>query len=159
MARQRQGTGGSQRCGPTARTAVIESEHDRAGAMTQTQKTILTILTVDDSPSIRQMLTFVLETNGYRVLQASDGVEGLEVAKTNKVDVVLTDQNMPKMDGLSLIRELRALPAYEKTPIVMLTTESSLAMKEQGRGAGATGWMVKPFDPDRLVEMLKKVAG
>lgn len=128
--------------------------------MTQhTQKTILTILTVDDSPSIRQMLTYVLETNGYKVLQAADGVEGLEVARSNSVDLVLTDQNMPKMDGLSLIRELRDLPAYQKTPIVMLTTESSLAMKEQGRGAGATGWMVKPFDPDRLIEMLRKVLG
>ena len=115
------------------------------------------ILTVDDSPSIRQMLTFVLETNGYRVLQASDGVEGLEIAKSNNIDVVLTDQNMPKMDGLSLIRELRALPAYEKTPIVMLTTESSLAMKEQGRGAGATGWMVKPFDPDKLIDIIKRI--
>jgi two-component system chemotaxis response regulator CheY len=138
----------------------MQIERNRAGAMTQqTQKTVLTILTVDDSPSIRQMLTYVLETNGYRVLQASDGAEGLEVARSNKVDMILTDQNMPKMDGLSLIRELRALPAYEKTPIVMLTTESSLSMKEQGRGAGATGWMVKPFDPERLVEMLRKVIG
>ena len=125
----------------------------------QTQKTVLTILTVDDSPSIRQMLTYVLETNGFKVLQAADGAEGLELAKSNSVDFVLTDQNMPKMDGLSLIRELRELPAYQKTPIVMLTTESSLAMKEQGRGAGATGWMVKPFDPDRLIEMLRKVLG
>ena len=125
--------------------------------MTESQKK--TVLTVDDSPSIRQMLTFVLESNGYRVLQASDGVEGLEVAKNNSVDMILTDQNMPKMDGLTLIQKLRALPNYKKTPIVMLTTESSMAMKEQGREAGASGWMVKPFDPDRLLEMLKKVLG
>ncbi len=128
--------------------------------MTETaQNGLRTILTVDDSPSIRQMLSYVLETNGYKVLQASDGVEGLEIAKSNRIDMVLTDQNMPKMDGLTLIQELRALPQYEKTPIVMLTTESSLAMKEQGREAGATGWMVKPFDPDRLIEMLRKVIG
>jgi two-component system chemotaxis response regulator CheY len=117
----------------------------------------MTILTVDDSPSIRQMLTFVLESNGFRVLQAVDGVDGLEVAKANKIDLILTDHNMPKMDGMTLIRELRGLPDYSETPIVMLTTESSFAMKQQGKDVGATGWMVKPFDPERLIEMLHKI--
>ncbi len=121
------------------------------------QRNQMTILTVDDSPSIRQMLTFVLESNGFKVLQAVDGVDGLEVAKANKIDLILTDHNMPKMDGMTLIRELRGLPDYSDTPIVMLTTESSFAMKQQGKEVGATGWMVKPFDPDRLIEMLHKI--
>jgi len=121
------------------------------------QRNQMTILTVDDSPSIRQMLTFVLESNGFKVLQAVDGVDGLEIAKANKVDLILTDHNMPKMDGMTLIRELRGLPDYSETPIVMLTTESSFAMKQQGKDVGATGWMVKPFDPDRLIEMLHKI--
>ena len=116
-----------------------------------------TILTVDDSPSIRQMLAYVLSSNGYRVIEAGDGEEGLMLAKANQADLVLTDQNMPKMDGIALIKALRALPAYKRVPIMMLTTESSPAVKEQGRDAGATGWMVKPFDPDKLLEVLKKV--
>jgi two-component system chemotaxis response regulator CheY len=118
-----------------------------------------TILIVDDSPSIRQMLAYVLSSNGYQVIEASDGEEGLQLAKTNTADLVLTDQNMPKRDGLSLIRALRALPAYQKTPIMMLTTESAPALKQQGREAGANGWMVKPFDPEKLLQMLAKVLG
>lgn len=116
-----------------------------------------TILTVDDSPSIRQMLAYVLSSNGYRVIEAGDGEEGLMLAKANQADLVLTDQNMPKMDGITLIKALRALPAYKRVPIMMLTTESSPVLKQQGRDAGATGWMVKPFDPEKLLEMLKKV--
>ena len=116
-----------------------------------------TILTVDDSPSIRQMLAYVLSSNGYRVIEAEDGEDGLLKAKASPTDLVLTDQNMPKMDGIALIRALRALPAYKQIPIMMLTTESSPALKQQGRDAGATGWMVKPFDPEKLLEMLKKV--
>ena len=115
-----------------------------------------TILTVDDSPSIRQMLAYVLSSNGYQVIEAADGEQGLELAKANQADLILTDQNMPKMDGLALIKALRALPAYRSVPIMMLTTESSPALKQQGREAGATGWMVKPFDPEKLLEMLKR---
>jgi two-component system chemotaxis response regulator CheY len=116
-----------------------------------------TILTVDDSPSIRQMLAYVLSSNGYRVIEAGDGEEGLTLAKGNQADLVLTDQNMPKMDGITLIKALRVLPGYKNIPIMMLTTESSPALKQQGRDAGATGWMVKPFDPEKLLEMLKKL--
>lgn len=115
-----------------------------------------TILTVDDSPSIRQMLTYVLTSNGYEVIEASDGEEGLALAKSRRADLVLTDQNMPRMDGITLIKALRRLPEYQKVPIMMLTTESSQALKQQGRDAGATGWMVKPFDPDKLLEMLRR---
>ncbi|QSI75459.1 MULTISPECIES: response regulator [Niveibacterium] len=118
-----------------------------------------TVLTVDDSASIRQMVSFTLKSAGYDVLEAVDGMDGLEKAKGRPVSLVLTDQNMPRMDGLSLIKQLRALPQYRSVPILMLTTESSDTMKQQGRAAGATGWLVKPFDPQKLIEVVKKVIG
>src|ERR1051326_2107432 len=96
------------------------------------------ILTVDDSPSIRQMVSFTLKSAGYEVLEAADGNTGLSQAQSGKVDLVLTDQNMPGMDGLTLIRHLRKLPGYAATPILVLTTESSDQMKALGRAAGAT---------------------
>ena len=122
-------------------------------------KTVLKVLSVDDSGSIRQMVTFTLKGAGYEVIEAVDGQDALEKAKLNTVDVVLTDQNMPRMDGLTLIKNLRALPAYSTRPILMLTTESGDAMKKQGKMAGATGWLVKPFGPQKLLEVMKKVAG
>lgn len=118
-----------------------------------------TVLAVDDSASIRQMVSFTLKSAGYDVVEAVDGMDGLEKAKAKGVNLVLTDQNMPRMDGLTLIRALRSLPQYKSTPILMLTTESSDAMKQQGRAAGATGWLVKPFDPQKLLEVVKKVIG
>ncbi|MBS4016655.1 response regulator [Azonexus hydrophilus] len=118
-----------------------------------------TILAVDDSASIRQMVSFTLKSAGYEVVEAVDGQDGLDKAKSRSVNLVLTDQNMPRMDGLTLIRNLRALPQYASTPILMLTTESSDAMKSQGRAAGATGWLVKPFDPQKLIEVVRKVIG
>lgn len=118
-----------------------------------------TVLTVDDSASIRQMVSFTLKSAGYDVIEAVDGVDGLEKAKNRTVNLVLTDQNMPRMDGLSLIKSLRGLAQYKSVPILMLTTESSDGMKSQGRGAGATGWLVKPFDPQKLIEVVKKVLG
>ncbi|MCB1906372.1 MAG: response regulator [Rhodocyclaceae bacterium] len=118
-----------------------------------------TVLTVDDSPSIRQMVSFTLKSAGYEVIEAADGMDGLDKAKSRPVNLVLTDQNMPRMDGISLIKSLRATPQYKSTPILMLTTESSDSMKTQGRAAGATGWLVKPFDPQKLIEVVKKVIG
>ncbi len=118
-----------------------------------------TILAVDDSASIRQMVSFTLKSAGYEVIEAVDGQDGLDKAKSRPVNLILTDQNMPRMDGLSLIKSLRALPQYATTPILMLTTESSDAMKMQGRAAGATGWLVKPFDPQKLIEVVRKVIG
>jgi len=118
-----------------------------------------TVLTVDDSASIRQMVSFTLKNSGYEVIEAADGMDGLEKAKKQSVQLVLTDQNMPRMDGLTLIKTLRELPQYKSVPILMLTTESSDAMKSQGRAAGATGWLVKPFDPQKLIEVVKKVIG
>ena len=118
-----------------------------------------TILAVDDSSSLRQMVAFSLKAAGYLVVEAVDGQDGLEKAKQQTVDLVLTDQNMPRMDGLTLIKLLRELPTYQKVPILMLTTESSDEMKQKGRAAGANGWLVKPFDPQRLNEVVKKVIG
>jgi two-component system chemotaxis response regulator CheY len=118
-----------------------------------------TILAVDDSSSLRQMVAFSLKAAGYLVVEAVDGVDGHEKAKAQTVDLVLTDQNMPKMDGLTLIQNLRQMPTYAKVPILMLTTESSDEMKSKGRAAGANGWLVKPFDPQRLIEVVKKVIG
>ena len=118
-----------------------------------------TVLNVDDSSSIRQMVAFTLKGAGYDVIGAADGQEGLDKARMKTVNLVLTDLNMPRMDGLTLVRALRAMPPYRNVPILMLTTESSDAMKMQGKAAGATGWLVKPFDPQKLLEMVKKVIG
>ncbi|MGQ9658840.1 MAG: response regulator [Thermochromatium sp.] len=118
-----------------------------------------TILTVDDSASIRQLVSFTLKEAGYAVTEAVDGQDGLNKANAGKFDLIFTDQNMPRLDGLSLIKQLRALPQYKSVPILMLTTESSEAMKNQGREAGATGWLVKPFDPAKLLEVVRKVIG
>ncbi len=117
------------------------------------------ILAVDDSASIRQMVAFTLKSSGYDVVEAVDGMDGLEKAKARSFDLILTDQNMPRMDGLTLIKSLRALAQYQTVPVLMLTTESSDAMKVQGKAAGATGWLVKPFDPQKLIEVVKKVIG
>ncbi|MBK1722870.1 response regulator [Thiocystis violacea] len=118
-----------------------------------------TILTVDDSPSIRQMVSFTLKDAGYSVSEAVDGQDGLDKARSGSFNLIFTDQNMPRMDGLTLIKQLRAMPQYKTTPILMLTTESSDAMKSQGRAAGATGWLVKPFDPQKLMDVVRKVIG
>jgi len=118
-----------------------------------------TVLTVDDSASIRQMVAFTLKSSGYEVTEAVDGQDGLDKAKAKSYDLVLSDQNMPRMDGITLIKNLRALPQYRSTPILMLTTESGDAMKSAGKAAGATGWLVKPFDPQKLIEVVKKVIG
>lgn len=118
-----------------------------------------TILTVDDSASIRQMVSFTLKDAGYTVTEAVDGQDGLDKARSGRFNLIFTDQNMPRMDGLTLIKQLRGLPQYQTVPILMLTTESSDSMKSQGRAAGATGWLVKPFDPQKLLEVVRKVIG
>jgi two-component system chemotaxis response regulator CheY len=115
------------------------------------------ILAVDDSASMRQMVSFTLKGAGYDVVEAADGVEALSIAKSRSVNLVIPDVNMPNMDGISLIRELRSLPSYKFTPLLMLTTESSADKKQQGKAAGATGWIVKPFNPEQLLNTVKKV--
>lgn len=115
------------------------------------------ILTVDDSPSMRKMVSFTLTGAGFQVVEAVDGVDAFEKALVQSFDLVLTDQNMPRLDGLGLTRKLREQPQFKSIPILMLTTESSDLMKQAGRAAGATGWLVKPFDPARLIEVIQKV--
>lgn len=118
-----------------------------------------TILAVDDSASMRQMVTVTLRTAGYEVIEACDGQEAFEYAQDHSVDLVLTDVNMPRMDGVTLVGKLRTLPSYRLTPLLLLTTESSPERKAQGKQAGATGWMVKPFNPDQLLATLARVLG
>lgn len=115
------------------------------------------ILAVDDSPSMRKMVAFTLTGAGYQVVEAIDGQDALEKAQQQSFDLVLTDQNMPRLDGLGLTKKLRDHPQFKSTPILMLTTESSDLMKQAGKAAGATGWLVKPFDPARLIEVIKMV--
>jgi len=116
-----------------------------------------TILTVDDSASLRQMIAVVLRGSGYTVVEAVDGKDALSKVTGQKFDLVLTDVNMPQMDGLEFTRQLRAMPQYKFTPIVLLTTESHADKKLQGKAAGATAWIIKPFDPDQLLAVVKKV--
>jgi two-component system, chemotaxis family, chemotaxis protein CheY len=116
------------------------------------------ILTIDDSKTMRDMLMLTLAEAGFDVLQAVDGQDGLDVLVHERVDVVITDINMPRMDGYEVIRQLRKNPSHKTTPILVLTTESEADKRDLAREAGATGWMVKPFDPDRLVETVRKVA-
>ncbi|MGE8396080.1 MAG: response regulator [Comamonas sp.] len=116
-----------------------------------------TILAVDDSPSMRKMVSFTLAGAGYNVVEAVDGMDALEKAEAQHIDLVLADQNMPRLDGIGLTRRLRDHPRFKNTPILILTTESSDQMKQAGKAAGATGWLVKPFDPNRLIEVLQKV--
>lgn len=115
------------------------------------------ILAVDDSPSMRQMVTFALRSAGYQVTEAEDGLVALDKAKRERFGVVVADVNMPNMDGISLIRALRQLPDYRFTPLLMLTTEAGPEKKQEGKTAGATGWLVKPFNPEQLIATVKKV--
>ncbi len=117
-----------------------------------------TVLTVDDSRTMRDMLMLALKDAGYRVVQAEDGVHGLEVLQAERPDIVITDINMPRMDGFGFIEGMRADPDHKATPVLVLTTESDAAKKQRAREAGATGWIVKPFDPAKLVDAVRRVA-
>lgn len=118
-----------------------------------------TIMTVDDSASVRQMVGFALKGAGYQVIEAVDGKDALAKINGSPPNMVITDLNMPNMNGIELIKALRVLPACKFMPIVLLTTESQDAKKQEGRAAGATGWIVKPFKPDQLLAVVKKVLG
>ena len=115
------------------------------------------ILAVDDSASMRHMVSVTLRGAGYEVVEAADGDEALEYARGHAVDLVLADVNMPRMNGIALVAHLRTLPDYRLTPLLLLTTESSQQSKQQGKQAGATGWMIKPFHPDQLLATLDRV--
>ena len=117
-----------------------------------------TALVVDDSPTMRQMVALTLTNAGFKVVEAEDGKDAInKVAGALKMDIVVTDLNMPKMDGISLIKELRKMAAFKFTPILMLTTESAADKKQAGKDAGATGWIVKPFNPDVMLKIIVKV--
>ena len=116
-----------------------------------------TILTVDDSATVRQMIGLVLRGAGYEVLEAVDGVDALAKLKGQELNLILTDLNMPNMDGLEFTRRVRALADYKFVPVVLLTTESQPEKKQEGKAAGATAWIVKPFNPDQLLAVVKKV--
>ncbi len=115
------------------------------------------VLAVDDSKTMRDMVSFTLRGAGYTVLEAEHGVAALKVLQGQKVDAIITDINMPEMDGITLVRRVRGLPNHAGTPILILTTESDPAKKDEGRSAGATGWIVKPFSPDKLLQIMGKV--
>jgi two-component system, chemotaxis family, chemotaxis protein CheY len=117
------------------------------------------IMTVDDSASVRQMVAFTLRSAGYEVIEAVDGVDALAKLQDRKVNMVVTDLNMPNMDGIELTRAIRNDANHRFVPIILLTTESQEAMKQEGRAAGATGWITKPFKPEQLLGVVKKVAG
>ncbi len=117
------------------------------------------VLTVDDSRTMRDMVSFTLRGAGYDVVEAPDGQAAMTAIAAAKVDLVITDLNMPVMDGLTLIRKLRAIPTHRSLPILMLTTEADEKKKAEGRAAGATGWIVKPFNPDKLISVVQKVCG
>ena len=115
------------------------------------------ILTVDDSPSIRQMIKVTLSPVGHNVIEAGDGAQGLEKAKASKPDLIITDLNMPAMNGLEFIRALRVLPGFVGVPIVFLTTESNESTKAEAKKAGATGWITKPFKQEQLLAVVSKL--
>ena len=114
------------------------------------------VLTVDDSAAMRDLVSLTLQQAGFEVAQASDGIEGLTMARAGNFDLILADLNMPNMNGIELIRALRAESSYRTTPILMLTTESDLVKRREGKTAGATGWIVKPFFPDQLIASLHR---
>lgn len=117
------------------------------------------VMTVDDSKTMRDLVSFTLREAGFQVSEAEDGRKALTALQSAPVDVVITDLNMPNMDGVALIRALRALPQYRATPILMLTTEFADSKKAEGKSAGATGWLVKPFDSKKLVDVVNRVLG
>jgi two-component system chemotaxis response regulator CheY len=114
-------------------------------------------LVVDDSFSVRQLVAFTLKEAGFVVFEGGNGLEGLNALDKSSVDLIITDLNMPVMDGLTFIRNARSRPGSKFTPILMLTTESQLSKKQEGKAAGATGWIVKPFDPQKLLDVIHKV--
>jgi two-component system chemotaxis response regulator CheY len=143
---------------PPAGPRPLDDDFGQAPERAEQQDMAKRILTIDDSKTIRDMLMLTLADAGFDVLQAVDGKDGLNVLDREQVDVVITDINMPIMDGYEVIRHMRSNSAHKTTPILVLTTESEADKKNLARAAGATGWMVKPFDPDRLIATINKVA-
>jgi two-component system, chemotaxis family, chemotaxis protein CheY len=120
---------------------------------------MIRIMTVDDSASMRQMVSFTLKGAGYEVIEALDGSDALEKMEKESIQMLITDINMPNLDGIGLVRKVRAHAVYRFIPIILLTTESQELKKQEGKAAGATGWIVKPFKPDQLLNVVRKVIG
>ena len=118
-----------------------------------------TIMTVDDSASVRQMVSFTLKQAGFEVVEAVDGQDAMAKLSSAVIHLMITDLNMPNIDGIELIRQVRGTAEHKFVPIIMLTTESQDSKKQEGKAAGATGWIVKPFKPDQLLAVIKKVLG
>lgn len=116
-------------------------------------------LTIDDSRTIREMVSFTLKNVGFDIFEAEDGLKAIEVLSTVKPDIIITDLNMPNMNGVELIRHIRSNLGIKTVPILMLTTEYTEEKKNAGREAGATGWIVKPFDPEKLIQVVQKICG
>jgi len=116
-----------------------------------------TIITVDDAATMRRMISFTLRGAGHEVLEACDGVEALSLLRSNRVDLIITDVNMPRMDGIEFTRQIRQIPALSRVPVLLLTTESDPDKKAKGKAAGATGWIVKPFQQDQLLAVVARV--
>ncbi|MFH1148778.1 MAG: response regulator [Pseudomonadota bacterium] len=117
------------------------------------------IMTADDSASIRQMVSFTLRQAGYEIIEAVDGKDALDKLVGTRIDMLIADLNMPNLDGIGLLKEVRRSPTHKFVPVIMLTTESHEAKKNEGRAAGASGWIIKPFKPDQLLAVIKKVLG
>ena len=115
------------------------------------------VLAVDDSDTMRDMVSFTLKREGFEVVEAEDGLAGIEASANGNYDLVISDVNMPRMDGISMVSQLRQDPKFRSTPILILTTESDQNKKVAGKAAGATGWIVKPFDPDQLIDVVRRV--
>lgn len=143
---------------PAIAAAPADLSDEAAPPPTSEESMTKRIMTIDDSKTMRDMLMLTLAEAGFDVLQAVDGQDGLDKLEGEQVDVVITDINMPRMDGYEVIRQLRKKPAFRSTPILVLTTESEAEKRNMARDAGATGWLVKPFDPERLIETVRKVA-
>jgi two-component system, chemotaxis family, chemotaxis protein CheY len=141
----------------TTHNQTLETRHAVSGEQLE-EAMSKTVLVVDDSPTMRQMVAFTLTNAGFTVVEAEHGKDAVsKVSGGQKMDIVVTDLNMPEMDGITLIKELRRLSAFKFTPILMLTTESAIEKKQAGKEAGATGWIVKPFNPEILLKTIAKV--
>ncbi len=151
---------GQPSAGSTMDPATVSAPQPSSDLIEQSASAVgnIRILTIDDSKTMRDMLMLTLADAGFDVIQAVDGKDGIDMLERENVDVVITDINMPRMDGYEVVRQLRARPEHKTTPILVLTTESEVDKKNIAREAGATGWLVKPFDPERLIATVRKVA-
>jgi two-component system chemotaxis response regulator CheY len=147
------------RCVPSAQDIRLKNDKASESMRMGMGARMALVLTIDDSVSLRKLVANTLSSAGHNVTEAANGADGLTVAKTKKFDLIISDLNMPVMDGLTFIKNLRVLAAYKFTPVLVLTTEMDPAKKKTAKDSGATGWLVKPFDPEQLLATIRKVLG